>query len=243
VNRLRVAEQSEFVKTIVELAAKADDGAMTIIACRVDAIAGNNFDRTEPAKKSGGPVTFRAFAERWTGGELARLYPDHVEEKCSVQDDIERLEKHVYPHVEDVPLVSFSREHADGVMAKIPSTLKRGTRRQVAQVMNRVLRLAVFAEEIKASPLPPGWLPKAPKAESIAKESLLPSEEAKSCSAERAPKPKRSCRSTTACCTPFCIGRACAKAKRGTSRGGISTSTRGSSHSTKTRRTARDRGC
>jgi integrase len=42
-----------------------------------------------------------------------------------------------------------------------------------------VLRLAVFAGEIKASPVPPGWLPKAPKPESIAKESLLPSEEAK----------------------------------------------------------------
>jgi len=37
--------------------------------------------------------------------------------------------------------------------------------------------LPSVAGEIDHSPLPPGWLPKAPKPESIAKESLLPSEE------------------------------------------------------------------
>jgi len=94
-------------------------------------------------------------------GDLHKLYPDHIEEKASVQDDVERLEKHVYPHVQDVPLASFTREHADGVMARLPSTLKKGPRRQVAQLINRVLRLAVFADVIKVSPLPPGWLPKA----------------------------------------------------------------------------------
>jgi integrase len=81
--------------------------------------------------------------------------------------------------VKDVALVAFTREHADGIMAKLPARLKRGTRRQVAQLVSRVLRLAVFTEIIKASPLPPGWLPKAPKPEAMAKESLLPSEEAK----------------------------------------------------------------
>ncbi len=45
--------------------------------------------------------------------------------------------------------------------------------------MNRVLNLAVFTEEIAHSPLPRGWLPKKPRPDSIAKESLLPSEEAK----------------------------------------------------------------
>jgi integrase len=78
-----------------------------------------------------------------------------------------------------VPLRAFTREHADGIIAKLPSALKKATRRHVAQLVSRVLRLAVFTDTLKVSPLPPGWLPKAPKAESIAKESLLPSEEAK----------------------------------------------------------------
>jgi len=132
----------------------------------------------QPAIVLGGE-TFETFAKKWTSGDLAKLYPDHIEVKVSVQDDIERMKKHVYPHVRDVPLAAFTRAHADGVMAKLPPTLKRGTRRQVAQLVSRVLRLAVFVGEITASPLPPGWLPKAPDAAALAKESLLPSEEAK----------------------------------------------------------------
>jgi integrase len=180
VNRLRAGGETDFVEKVVELGAKADAATLVALEGKVTAIAGGKFDRIEPKKgKSTGPVTFRTFAERWTNGDLARDYPDHVEVKQSVNDDVERFEKHIFPHVENVPLVAFTREHADGVMAKLPPALKRGTRRQIAQLINRTLRLAVFANVIKVSPLPPGWLPKAPKAESVAKESLLPSEEAK----------------------------------------------------------------
>jgi len=180
VNRLRQAGQVDFIETIIQLAAAAvEEKTLAEISENVTGIAGNDFKRIEAPKKVGGPVTFRTFAERWTGGELARVYPDHIEIKASVTDDVERLEKHVYPHVEDVPLAAFTRGHADGVMAKLPPTLKRGTRRQVAQLINRVLHLAVFAEALKHHPLPRGWLPKAPKADSIAKEALLPSEEAR----------------------------------------------------------------
>jgi hypothetical protein len=153
---------------------------MSELAGKIDILVGGNFERAGSSKVSAeGRATFRVFAERWTSGELARTYPDHIEEKASVEDDIERLEKYVYPHVGDAALAAFTRENADAVMAKLPPMLRRGTRRHVAQLVNRVLRLAVFAGEIKFSPLPPGWLPKAPKPESIAKESLLPSEEAK----------------------------------------------------------------
>src|SRR5579863_7554512 len=117
------------------------------------------------ASKDDEPVTFRDFAERWTDGELARLYPDHIEAKESVDDDVERLENHVYPDVAGVPLASFTRAHADAVMAKLPPAFKRGTRRQVAQVISRVLHLAVFTGAIPAHPLPRGWLPRAPKPE------------------------------------------------------------------------------
>jgi hypothetical protein len=53
--------------------------------------------------------------------------------------------------------------------------LKRGTRRQVAQLIGRVLHLAVFCEDLKHHPLPRGWLPKVPKADAMAREALLPS--------------------------------------------------------------------
>jgi integrase len=107
-----------------------------------------------------------------------RLYPDHIDEKVSVTDDRERLEKYIYPQVGSVQMKVFTRADADRVMAKLPAHLKPGTRRHVAQLVNRVVRLALFTGLVDRSPLPPGWLPRAPNAESIAKESLLPSEEA-----------------------------------------------------------------
>ncbi len=179
VDRLRETGHERGIDTILTTAAIQDAEGMRKIARIVErVIAGKEPPPWDRPLVLGGE-TFKTFAGKWTSGDLARLYPDHIEVKASVQDDIERLKKHVYPHVEDVPLAAFTRAHADGVMAKLPATLKRGTRRQVAQLVNRVLRLAVFAGEITASPLPPGWLPKAPDVDALAKESLLPSEEEK----------------------------------------------------------------
>jgi integrase len=179
VNRLERAGMADLAPNLVESGAKADETTLAKIAARVDSLVGNDgaYLRVEKTATPAGPLTFRKFAERWTSGELARLYLDHIEIKASVDDDVERLEKHVYPHVEDVPLTALSRTLADGVMAKLPSMAK-GTRRHIAQLINRVLNLGVFTGELKYNPLPRGWLPKAPQAASIAKEALLPSEEA-----------------------------------------------------------------
>jgi len=64
-------------------------------------------------------------------------------------------------------------------MTNLPPSLRRGTRRHVAQLINCVLHLAAFTGAIANHPLPRGWLPRALRAETVAKESLLPSEEAK----------------------------------------------------------------
>jgi hypothetical protein len=63
---------------------------MAKLAAKVDALTAGNFDRVATSKLPAGPLTLRTFAERWTSGELARVYPDHVEVKASVQDDVER---------------------------------------------------------------------------------------------------------------------------------------------------------
>jgi len=182
VNRLHRAGLADLVPKVVKAGAKANEATLAKITARVDSLVKNDGEyRAGRVEKSTGgvTVTFRTFAERWTSGELARVYPDHVPVKASVADDVERLEKHVYPRVEDAPLTTFTREHADHVMTQLPATLRRATRRHVAQLINRVLNLAVFTGALASNPLPRGWLPKAPKAESVGKESLLPSEEAK----------------------------------------------------------------
>jgi integrase len=181
VNRLRQAGLASVAPKFVKQGARANAASVAKIAARVESLVnadgGYRVGEVEKPTQKGQTGTFRAFAERWTSGGLARAYPDHVPVKASVADDIERLEKHVYPRVQDVPLAAFTREHADHVMTHLPVTLRRGTRRQVAQLINRVLNLAVFTGAIARNPLPRGWLPKAPKAESVGKESLLPSEE------------------------------------------------------------------
>jgi integrase len=81
--------------------------------------------------------------------------------KRSVGADKARLKHHILPHVKDVPLPRFTLDHADEVMRKLPAERSAATRRQVAQLVHRVLKLAVYpCRIIKASPIPPGWLPK-----------------------------------------------------------------------------------
>ncbi len=122
-------------------------------------------------------MTFRQLASKWTSGELARDYPDHVPNKKSASDDAGRLAKHVFPFVGDVPLETFTLEHAERVMAGIDSGASRATRRHIAQLVNRVLGLAVFpARLLKHSPLPRGWVPSAKSKK--AKSYLYPNEDA-----------------------------------------------------------------
>lgn len=105
-------------------------------------------------------ATFQELAERWTSGELTREYPDHVREKRSAEDDRLRLERHVYTVVGDVPLALFTIDHAEAVMKRLSADLSAASRRHVAQLMHRVLSMAVFPLRLIASnPLPRGFLP------------------------------------------------------------------------------------
>ncbi len=112
---------------------------------------------------AGRDITIRQWGDRYVSGELARLHPDHVRPK-DYDDDRSRLRLYVYPHVGDVPVNAFTVAHANVVMAKLPPKLTPATRRHVAQVMGRLLHLAVWPGQlIQASPLPPTWMPKLPK--------------------------------------------------------------------------------
>jgi len=104
-------------------------------------------------------VTFRDLGERWTRGDLAREFPDYVRVKKSVADDMLRLQW-LYDRIGSVPLAGFSLDDAKRAMADIPKERSSATRRQYAQLISKVLKLAVFpCEIIDRSPLPPGFLP------------------------------------------------------------------------------------
>ncbi len=121
-------------------------------------------------------ITFEQFALRWTSGQLHLDHPDHVAAKQSEGDE-NILKNRIRPIVGPVPLVAFTLEDADRVMRELPRDLSPAYRRAVAQVVHRVLSLAVYpARIIKANPLPKGWLPKIGRAK--AKSFLYPKEEA-----------------------------------------------------------------
>jgi integrase len=144
-------------------------------------------------------VTFGDFADEWTSGRLHKRYPDHVRLKKSGDDDASRVEL-LRPVLGHVPLASPTwlddaeramrqldelrtareREAAKAAErdARTLRPLSRATRRQYAQLIHRVLGLAVYpARIIPVNPLPKGFLPKPGGAKPLA--YLYPDEDAK----------------------------------------------------------------
>lgn len=136
----------------------------------------------------GGPIeihrdmSLRSLAGLWTSGALAELFPDHVRRKRSRRSDVARLTKHVLPIIGDRRVAEFEGEPgldlADAVMRSLPPVerLSRDSRRHVAQLLHRILAMAVFPLRLLSSnPLPRGWLPKGSPAK--ARSYLYPSED------------------------------------------------------------------
>jgi integrase len=160
-NRLAEGGREEFAGKLLELAAKADVGRLERVQRGVDAIIAGNFEVPRPDDLPDAGPTFQEFAESWTRGDLHRLHPDHVPTKRTVSDDIYRLKSHIYPVVGSTPLREFSAEHAELVMRALPSDLAPASRRHMAQLVHRVLKLAVYpARLIERNPVPAGFLPK-----------------------------------------------------------------------------------
>ncbi len=106
-------------------------------------------------------VTFIDFAKDWTDGKLHERFPDHVGKKKDTTEDARMLRMYVEPIVRDVALRDFTLDHAEQIMAALPAHLATASRRHVAQVVRRVLALAVYpARHITEVPIPRGWLPK-----------------------------------------------------------------------------------
>ncbi len=122
-------------------------------------------------------------------------------------------------------------------MTQLPVTLRRATRRHVAQLINRVLNLAVFSGAIASNPLPRGWLPKAPKAESVGERVAAPKRGGEAARRpQRAGRDRRSPRLPRRC-TRSSTARGCAKARASASTWADSTLRRASCRSTRTRPT------
>ena len=157
---------------LLEKAAEAVDGrALQAVAALAGKVA-----RGDAIMKPGGATTIRDLVGRWTSGELARLYPLHVKTWKRPKADAACFAKYVYPVAGDLPVASFTTDHADAVMARIPANRAANTRRNVALRMHRLFSIAVYPLRLlTANPLPPKFLPKAGPQK--AKASLHPKED------------------------------------------------------------------
>ena len=155
-DQLRKAGRLDIARTYLDATAGATDAkALEQILRNVDLVC---LGRGPNAKMP----TIRELGEAWTRGDLARDYPDHVRVKKSVGHDISRLENYVYPVVGDIPIDAFRLDHARAVMRNMTTTENAvATRRHIAQIMNRICKMAVFPLQLIATnPLPSGFLPK-----------------------------------------------------------------------------------
>lgn len=133
--------------------------------------------------------SFRQLGEAWTSGRLAAEHPDHIRVKRSAHKDAERLVV-LCKTIGDVPVKRFVLADAKRAMAALPKGLASATRRQYAQVLGRLLALAVYPLElIPASPLPRGFLPKVTRTRATA--WLYPAEEAQLLACECVPLGRR----------------------------------------------------
>lgn len=123
-------------------------------------------------------TTIRDFGEAWTTGKLHTKWPDHIRAKRSASDDKERLELYVYPVVESIPVADFRLDDAERVMARLPRELASSSRRHVAQVMHRLMAMAVYPARLReVNPLPKGFMPKVKRTKAFS--FVYPEEDAK----------------------------------------------------------------
>ncbi len=122
-------------------------------------------------------ATVRSVAEDWTSGRLAEQHPDHVKQKRSAADDKGWIRRFVLPEIGDVAIVELELEHAEKVMRALPTRLRPASRRQVAQVLHRLAKLAVFPLRLRPhNPIPAGWLPRVPKSSQKKQAQIYPNE-------------------------------------------------------------------
>jgi integrase len=106
-------------------------------------------------------MTVRDLGKLWTDGDLAKRYKDHVRARSGTGGELGRLEKHVYPHIGDLPLDAISIDACDIVAQQLPDSLKQNTRVNILSTLAQLLSMAVFpCRVIERSPLPKGWVPK-----------------------------------------------------------------------------------
>ncbi len=153
--RLRRAGHADKTVKMMAAGAKARAGRpWEMVVAAVDILCAGTVEALTEAP------TFADFAKEWTSGRLRERFPDHVRKKDGDDDD-RLMRRYVTPVVPDVRVDEFTLDDADQIMTNLPAHLSPASRRHVAQVVRRVLALAVYPARLRdVNPIPRGWLPR-----------------------------------------------------------------------------------
>jgi integrase len=161
-NMLVAAGKSGDVNAIVQKVGEAENSAkLALIRALARRLCDGAYESTPARLRLPPDMTFREFGGAWADGELHKIWPDHIDIKRSAADDLWRMKKHIFPTIGHIPVRDITLDHVDDVMSRLPRTLSKATRRHVAQIIVRLMRLAAYPTRLRASsPIPTGWLPK-----------------------------------------------------------------------------------
>jgi len=105
------------------------------------------------------PMTYRELAMMEVREVLRRLVAGR-ERKRSAKNAVSRLTHHVYPIIGSIPIDRLTLNMCEEVMRRLPEQHAVKTRRNVGQLITRLLKLAVYpCRYLDRSPIPPGFLP------------------------------------------------------------------------------------
>ncbi len=148
----------ERIERPLEQVADADAPMLKVLLGIVAEMCGGELKDLKP----GATVpTFRQVAEDWTSGRLAQRFPKRLKMKRTANTDEFRLGKHIYPHpLASKPIDRVTLDDCEDLINRLPSELSEASVRQVAQILQRVFRLAEYPLKlIPHSPLPRAFLP------------------------------------------------------------------------------------
>jgi len=140
----------ELARDLLEQAGAADGAELKRIKGLVEKLASG---ATKVRRKVENPRTLwtaQELGEAWTGGTLAKEYPDQIHRRRSERDDEIRLKRHVYPVVGAVRVRDLTVEECKQVMRSLSPTLAVNTGRNVGLTLGRILTLAVYP--LRSSP-------------------------------------------------------------------------------------------
>lgn len=141
-----------------EAAAQRDGGRFA----KAEAMAAEVAAEAGAAPRTARAKTFRDVCELLWSGELHRMAPDRVALGTPLTQSQRRHQLEVLcESIGDIPINRVTLDTAERAIAALPRGLSRGTRKNYAQRLMYVMKLAALPplRVIEQSPIPTGWAP------------------------------------------------------------------------------------